>query len=50
VLEVRSDWLFVSVDGDRWLRLWPEGYMAQSTDGRIEIVDEAGGSIRTRGR
>jgi hypothetical protein len=33
---------FVSADGERWLLLWPEGYTAKNTDGRIEVVDEAG--------
>lgn len=31
VLEVRSDCLFISADGERWLLLWPQGYKPHST-------------------
>jgi len=49
VLEVRSDCLFISADGERWLLLWPQGYKPHSTDGRIEIVNEAGERIGREG-
>jgi len=42
VLEEQAGCLFVTVDGDSWLLLWPEGYTARVADGHLDVLDESG--------
>ena len=49
VLEVRSGCVFVAAHEDRWLLLWPEGYMAQLAEGQLEVLDESSEVVAREG-
>jgi hypothetical protein len=49
VLEVEDGCVYVANGGERWLALWPEGYTATRSEGRLDVRDGDGTPVAREG-